>query len=54
MNFLARVRGKIVSAFPTVKYSPVNYRALANDKIIVVEICKESFDYLISDDAMRT
>ena len=50
---LAKVIGTIVSVFPAVKYAPLYYRALENDKIRALEICKGDFDshHPISDDA---
>ena len=53
IRFLAKVIGTIVSVFPTVKYAPLYYRALENNKIRTLEICKGDFDshHPISDDA---
>ena len=53
IRFLAKVIGTIVSVFPAVKYAPLHYRALENDKIRALEICKGDFDshHPISDDA---
>ena len=51
--FLAKVVGTIVSVFPAVKYAPLCYGALGNDKHRAPEICKGDFDshHPISDDA---
>ena len=53
IRFLAKVVGTIVSVFLAVKYAPLYYRALENDKSRASEICKEDFDshHLVSDDA---
>ena len=53
IRFLAKVIGANVSVFPEVKYAPLYYRALENDKIRGLEICKGDFDFHhpISDDA---
>ena len=55
IRFLAKVIGTIVSVFPAVKYAPLYYRALENDKIRALENCKADSDshHLISDDAKR-
>ena len=45
IRFLAKVIGTIVSVFPAVKYAPLHYRALENDKIRALEICKGDFDF---------
>ena len=52
-RFLAKVVGAIVSVFPAVIYTPLYYRALENDKIRALEICKGDFDshHPISGDA---
>ena len=44
IRFLAKVVGPIVSVFPVVRYAPLYYRALENDKIRALEICKGDFD----------
>ena len=44
IRFLAKVIGTIASAFPAGKYSPLYYRALENDKIRALEVCKGDFD----------
>ena len=44
IRFLAKVISTIVSVFPAVKYAPLYYRALENDKIRALEICKGEFD----------
>ena len=53
IRLLAKVIGTIVTVFPAVKYAPLYYRALENDKIRALEICKGDFDshHPISDDA---
>ena len=50
---LAKVIGTIVSVFLAVKYAPLYYRALENDKIRALGVCKGDFDshHPISDDA---
>ena len=52
IKFLAKVIGTIVSVFPEVKYAPLYYRALENEKMGAIEICKGDFDshHPISDD----
>ena len=52
IRFLAEVIGTIVSVFPAVKYVPLYYRALENDKIRALETCNRDFDshHPISDD----
>ena len=40
IRFLAKVIGTIVSIFLAVRYAPLYYRALENDKIRALEICK--------------
>ena len=52
IRFLAKVIGTTVSVFPAVKYSPLYYWALENDKIRALEICKGDSDshHPISDD----
>ena len=45
IRFLAKVIGANVSVFPEVKYAPLYYRALENDKIRALEICKGDFDF---------
>ena len=56
IRFLAKVIGTIVSVFPAVKYAPLYYRALENNKIRALEICKGDFDshHPIWDDAKMT
>ena len=44
ISFLAKVIGTIASVFPAVKYSPLYYRTLENDKIRDLEVCKGDFD----------
>ena len=44
IRFLAKVIGTIVSVFPVVKYAPLYYQALENDKFRALEICKGDFD----------
>ena len=44
IRFLAKVIGTIVSVLPAVKYAPLYYRALENDKIRALEICKGDLD----------
>ena len=53
IKFLAKVIGTIVSVFPAVKYIPLYYRPLENDKIRTLETCKGDFNshHPISDDA---
>ena len=53
IRFLAKVIGTIASVFPAVKYAPLYYRALENDKIRALENCKGDFDshHPISHDA---
>ena len=53
IRFLAKVIGTIVSVFSAVIYRPLRYRALENDKIRALEICKGDFDshHPISNDA---
>ena len=52
IRFLAKVAGTIVSVFPAVKYAPLCYGALGNDKRRAPEICKGDFDshHPMSDD----
>ena len=52
IRFLVKVISTIVSVFPAVKYAPLYYRALENDKIRALEICEGDFDshHTISDD----
>ena len=38
IRFLAKVKGTVVSVFPAVKYAPLYYQALENDKIRALEI----------------
>ena len=54
IRFLAEVIGTIVSVFSAVKYAPLYHRALENDKIRALEICKGDFDshHPISNDAI--
>ena len=53
IRLLTKVIGTIVSVFPAVKYAPLYYRALENDKISDLETCMGDFDshHPISDDA---
>ena len=53
IRFLAKVIGTIVSVFSAVIYPSLHYRALENDKIRALEICKGDFDshHPISNDA---
>ena len=53
IRFLTKVIGTIVSVFPAVTYAPLYYRALENDKIRALEICKGYFysHHPTSDDA---
>ena len=53
IRFSPKVIGTIVSVFSPVKYAPLYYRVLENDKIRALEIYKGDFDshHLISDDA---
>ena len=53
IRFLAKVIGTTVSVFPAVKYAPLYYQALENDKIRASETCNGDFDshHPISDDA---
>ena len=53
IRFLTKLIGTIVSVLITVKYAPLYYRAVENDKIRALETCKGDFDshHPISDDA---
>ena len=44
IRFLANVIGTIVSVFPAVRFAPLYYPVLENDKIRALEICKGDFD----------
>ena len=53
IKFLSKVIGTIASVFPAVKYFPLYYREVENDKIRASEICKGDFisHHPISNDA---
>ena len=40
IKFLAKIIGTTASAFLAVQYAPLHYRALENDKIRALEVCK--------------